>query len=574
MKRLRGKGRGGAFRRFDLFVVMLAALVLVEGSCGEPRRDSPGSSNAMSFTFASQQNVPSAWECSDSQQDFLECKVCFPYRLTQRTKHLFELVDFSELQVDLGTFLMGLSSFNITVPASKLGSVGALTGDLDVPVTIDEITFDQKAKVDHLLMNLNDDRTLLYHHMLSNDGVICASLRLRPCEETVQLTLTNGNEPFADITFHLGAFIGCANKKQILDSGRLEMDYMERSLSFCTQILKGRVLPHDLCFKFDDVVWTASGISLCPTINLKTPFNRDTLAYSCFSLGSVSECGAVRTELACNQKAGCGWCASSRTCMSSSLPPSPCEGCASWDYRAMPEQREAEEVTPSSNDRHTISFLHELRKTDRNQADSIEVRFCGDWSKYTNTERGTIDQDGWVNLMNIWIPTPENLENAFYRLDRNEDSEISYTEYCTTASLIAAEVSYRYGGLLEGSEGDDDLEDGVMIGIIIGSIGACVLACGVVAFVVYMATRSRRKVEMKSRLSAMVISVPKAKDRSKTNKEKPSNHVNLKNRTEATKATDGTPEEGEETDVSVTGEADPGGPWKVGAVKVLPPFLL
>ncbi|KAL6058795.1 hypothetical protein QOT17_014594 [Balamuthia mandrillaris] len=572
---MKRKGRGGALLRwFELFVVVLVALVLVERSCGETRRDQR-SSKGMSFKLPSQKEVPSAWKCSGSQRDFLECKVCFPYRLIQQTNRLFELVDFSELQVDLSSFLKGLSSFNITIPASKLGSVGAFTGDLDVPITIDEIAFDQKAKVDHLLTNLNDDRTLLYNYMLSKEGVICASLRLRACKQAMQLTLTNGNEPFADVILNLGAFIGCANKKQTLDSGRLEMNYRERSVSFCTQILKGRVLPHDLCFKFDDVVWTDSGISLCPTISLKTSLDHDTLTYSCFTLGSVSECGRVRTESACYQKAGCGWCTASRTCMNSSLPPSPCEGCASWDYRAMPEQREEEEVEPSRNEVRTISFLDELRKKDSNQADSIEVRFCGDWSRYTNTERGTIDQDGWVNLMNIWFPTPESLEDAFYRLDRNEDSEISYTEYCTTASLIAVEVSSRYGGLLEESEEADDLEDGVAIGIIIGSIGACVLACGVVAFVVYLATRSRRKVEMKSRLSAMVIAVPKTKDRSKINNEKTINHANRKKRAEKTKAPkESSPEEGEEMDVSVKGEVDPDGPWKVGAVKVLPPFLL
>ncbi|KAL6058797.1 hypothetical protein QOT17_014596 [Balamuthia mandrillaris] len=449
------------------------------------------------------------WTCSHPQSETMQCGVCIPFSLSYHTEKLFELVDLSGVDVDLSSLLGSLPSTTITIPMSDLGPIGEFIGDIDIPLDIKSILFpDTTFNFQTAVLNKHTARNLLYQYMLSEDGSFCLSITRRSCDNDFELALTHGGSPIYNLTLSAGNYLGCHSEQEFewnlgKVSIQLTFDYGNRHISVCAQILKGLILPHNLCFLLEEVIWTYRGISFIPALDLSTPFTNEHLQFTTTTMGVVDECNRLDNFKDCESEEGCGWCSTYRHCASRSTPEGHCDGCPSWeaeDYIDPAETPAARaERKRRSSQRSRIPYLEQLaREQGKVKAEEIEVNFCGDWFHWADKNTGKVSKERFMKIAGVWLRKPGHAEKVFARLDRNNDNQISYNEYCSMSSQAAAQVSSRFGGLLEAEP--NELSDGEVVGIVVSVIVGCSILSVGVAVAAYFSYRHRRTIVLQAKL--------------------------------------------------------------------------
>ncbi|KAL6058793.1 Ras association (RalGDS/AF-6) and pleckstriny domains 1 [Balamuthia mandrillaris] len=405
---------------------------------------------------------------------------------------LLKWVDLTKVQVALNDLLENVPSLEVTVPVSKLGPVGQFIGDLVVPLSIENILFPRPTGVMDVLGAAPNSNKLLFNYMLSPDSTLCVSAALLSSRvtQTLNLFMGLGKEPIFNVTIGMAEYLSCNKEfEQEWKLGKvtlkLKFDFEEHSINLCASILHGLIFPHELCFRLQKIIWTLPGISFCPVIDLETPLNHDTFELSCITIGVVDECSRLETFKECEETNGCGWCSARRACMSTSKPATYCDSCPSWSY---------DPLDPTGAKTNTTTDINPfLTSLERDQAESIEVRFCGDWEKYANPKQGgTIGKLRWMELMKHWIRREGHLEEIFAKLDKNGDQRITYNEYCNTASMVASRVSTRLGGVKDDGDGEG-VPGGVEAGLFFGTLFAVLILVAMILFAIGLFLLRRRQ---------------------------------------------------------------------------------
>ncbi|KAL6049597.1 hypothetical protein QOT17_020348 [Balamuthia mandrillaris] len=371
------------------------------------------------------------WDCSVTSGSLAaSCSVCVPFKMDLLTDSFFSLVDMTAVKVNLGNMLQSVvGNYKIKVPASKLGkaadllnlddfSVDVPLADLVKPLKVVELNLDSVIKGAQRKM----DKFLNLANMLNVAPDLCFEVSRSACDDKVNMGIKLGkssSELLFDVSIGLSDYLGCANERSF-NAGVVEatvnMDFDNKQISVCASLFSGMI-----------------------------PYS-NTIEFLCQTLGEIDECNRIETFKECEETSGCGWCSARRACISTANPINPCEGCPSWvldlpspanettpEVAVREEERQEGNVTVSSV---KVPFLEELAaRAGREEAEKIEVRYCGDWYDYAD-ETGKVSFEQWMEVVGAYLNASE-VNASFAATDENGDNVIDYKEYCTFASLVS-----------------------------------------------------------------------------------------------------------------------------------------
>ncbi|KAL6068303.1 hypothetical protein QOT17_008332 [Balamuthia mandrillaris] len=402
------------------------------------------------------------WDCSVTSESLdASCSICVPFRMDLLTDSFFSLVDMTAVKVNLGNMLQSVvGNYKIKVPASKLGKAADLLNldDFSVDVPLADLVKPLKAvelNLDSVIKGAQrkTDKILNLANMLNVAPDLCFEVSRSACDDKVNMGIKLGkssSELLFDVSIGLGDYLGCA-KERSFNAGVVEatvnMDHDNKKISVCASLFSGMIPSNEFCFLLDDILWTMKGISFCPQISIDSSPYSNTIEFLCQTLGEIDECDRIETFKECEETSGCGWCSARRACISTANPINPCEGCPSWvldlpspanesttpEVAVREEERQEGNVTVSSV---KVPFLEELAaRAGREEAERIEVRYCGDWYDYAD-ETGKVSFEQWMEVVGAYLNTSE-VNASFAATDENGDNVIDYKEYCTFASLVS-----------------------------------------------------------------------------------------------------------------------------------------
>ncbi|KAL6068301.1 hypothetical protein QOT17_008330 [Balamuthia mandrillaris] len=415
------------------------------------------------------------WDCSATPgQLAASCSVCVPFKMDLLTNSFFSLVDMTAVKVNLGNLLQAVGGeLQFTVDADELGDVADYLdiGDFSVGVPLSELARPLSAvelNLDAVIQGAQREapKILKLANMLNFEPELCFEVSRTACEDKVNMGIKLGRsstDRLIDLSIGLRDFLGCMKERSfnisVVDV-TIKLDYDNKQIAVCASLFGGMILPNEFCFLLDDILWTMRGISFCPQISIDSLPYSNTIEFLCQTLGEIDECNRIETFKECEETSGCGWCSARRACISTANPINPCEGCPSWvldlpspanesttpEVAVREEERQEGNVTVSSV---KVPFLEELAAREgREEAERIEVRYCGDWYDYAD-ETGKVSFEQWMEVVGAYLNASE-VNASFAATDENGDNVIDYKEYCTFASLVSTVVPSSSASSLSG----------------------------------------------------------------------------------------------------------------------------